>query len=230
MQYYSQRSHKQDEYLYKNFFYDTYDGFFVDVGAHDGIDISNSYFFEKNFNWKGINIEPIPYIYNKLKENRTNSINLNCAISNEECDDVPFLLGIGYTEMLSGLVKSYDPRHLQRMDTENIYHNSRKEIIYVKTRTLESIFDEYNVKHINYLSIDTEGSEFDVIKSINFDKVFIDIIDFENNYLDVGEPIIEYLKNKDYKILKSGNEVFMIHKNSKFNEKFRNINVGLDTN
>jgi hypothetical protein len=90
------------------------------------------------------------------------------------------------------------------------------ELIKVKTKKLETIFDEYNVKNINYLSIDVEGAEFEVIKSINFDKVFIDIIAFENNYNDVSIPIIEYLHNKGYIIINQSLDIFMINKMSKF--------------
>jgi hypothetical protein len=86
----------------------------------------------------------------------------------------------------------------------------------INTKTLETICDEYNIKHINYLSIDVEGAEFDVIKSINFDKVFIDVIGFENNYNDVSIPIIEYLKNKNYIIINNNFDIFMIHSNSSF--------------
>jgi hypothetical protein len=75
---------------------------------------------------------------------------------------------------------------------------STTEIIKVNTKKLETIFDENNISHINYLSIDVEGAEFEVIKSINFDKVFIDIINFENNYNDVSVPIIKYLEENGY--------------------------------
>jgi len=68
------------------------------------------------------------------------------------------------------------------------------------------------------LSIDVEGAEFDVIKSINFDKVFIDVIGFENNYSDNSKVIMDYLINKEYILLKKYSDIFMIHKNSKFNE------------
>jgi FkbM family methyltransferase len=60
---------------------------------------------------------------------------------------------------------------------------STTQIISVQTKRLETIFDEHNVSRINYLSIDVEGAEFEVIKSINF-EVFIDVIGFENNYRD----------------------------------------------
>ena len=81
---------------------------------------------------------------------------------------------------------------------------------------MNTICDEYNINHINYLSIDVEGAEFEVIKSINFDKIFIDIIEFENNYDDTSGPIIQYLENKNYIIIHKSLDIFMIHKKSMF--------------
>ena len=66
------------------------------------------------------------------------------------------------------------------------------------------------------MSIDVEGAEFEVIKSINFDKIFIDVIGFENNYNDTTTPIIKYLEEKNYKLIKYYTDVFMIHNESKF--------------
>jgi hypothetical protein len=76
--------------------------------------------------------------------------------------------------------------------------------------------DEYNIKHINYLSIDVEGAEFDVIKSINFDKLYIDIIDFESNYEEESKEIILYLQPKGYKVVYRTIDIFMIHEKSQF--------------
>jgi FkbM family methyltransferase len=213
MKYYSQ--YGQDEYVHKQFFHDLCDGTFVDVGAHDGVTINNTLFFEETLGWKGINIEPIPAVFESLKVNRPNCINLNCAISNEDSEQ-PFLLAIGYAEMLSGLVNTYDPRHYQRLEIENHIHSGQKEIIQVKTRKLETILDEHSIKRIHYLTIDTEGAEFEVLKSINFDKVFIDLIQFEDNYSDIGAQIVEYLKTKRYKVVKGGGDIFMIHEDSPY--------------
>ena len=83
----------------------------------------------------------------------------------------------------------------------------------------KTIFDKYNIPHINYLSIDVECGEFEVIKSINFDKVYIDVIGFENNYNDTSIPIIKYLEERNYVVIHSSLDIFMIHKNSVFYEK-----------
>lgn len=66
------------------------------------------------------------------------------------------------------------------------------------------------------MSIDVEGAEFEVIKSINFDKVFIDVIVFENNYSNTSIPIITYLENKGFIVINQSLDIFMINTLSEF--------------
>lgn len=127
-----------------------------------------------------------------------------------------FFCNVGYTEMISGIKDNFDARHLQRLEHENARYGATTEIIKVNTKKLETIFDENNVSHVNYLSIDVEGAEFEVIKSINFDKVFIDVIGFENNYTDVSIPIVRYLETKGFVVFHASLDIFMIHKSSIF--------------
>ena len=206
----------QDLYLDKHVFKGLKNGIFVDIGANDGITINNTLFFEKNLNWTGINIEPIQSVYQKLCINRPNCINVNCAID-EHSGYKDFITNDGYTEMISGLKEHYDPRHYQRLFNENNIHKSSTKIIKVKTDRLEKILEDNNIKHVNYMSIDVEGAEFSVIKSINFDKCFIDLIAFEDNYKDQQtQDIIDYLICKNFAILKKTMDVFMINKASIF--------------
>jgi len=205
----------QDRYLETNIFKGYKNGFYVDVGAHDGISINNTLYFEKNNNWTGINIEPIKKVFDRLVINRPNNINLNCAVCNND-GETDFFCNTGYTEMISGIKDNFDIRHFNRLQHENLQMGSTTEVIKVKTKKLETILDENNIKHINYLSIDVEGAEFEVIKSINFNKVFIDVIGFENNYNDVSVPIVEYLQNKGFIIIHVSLDIFMINKMSIF--------------
>ena len=207
----------QDKNLEANVFKGYKNGVFVDVGAHDGLSINNTLYFEKYNNWTGINIEPIKSVYDKLIINRPNNININCAVCNSD-GETEFLCNTGYTEMISGIKDTFDQRHLYRLQRENKQMGSTTEMIKVNTKKLETIFRENNLTHVNYLSIDVEGAEFEVIKSINFDKVFIDIIDFENNYEDISIPIVKYLEDKNYLIIHKSLDIFMIHKNSVFNK------------
>ena len=211
----------QDVFLEKNIFNGYKNGFFMDIGSHDGVSINNTLYFEKNNNWTGINVETMNTVYDKLVINRPNCININCAVSNNDGTS-EFVCNTGYTEMLSGLKNNYDSRHLQRLETENIQTGSKTEIITVNTKRFETICDENNIKHIHYLSIDVEGAEFEVIKSINFDKVFIDVIGFENNYNDVSVPIIEYLQNKVFIVIYQTIDIFMINIKSIFYNYHKN--------
>ena len=99
MQYYSQ--YGQDKFLFENFFINKKEGFFLDIGAHDGVNGNNTFLFEK-IGWSGVCIEPIPSVFEKLKKNRK-CLLVNSAISNNNGED-DFLILEGYTEMLSGLI------------------------------------------------------------------------------------------------------------------------------
>lgn len=209
----------QDKYLEENIFKGHKYGFFVDIGAHDGVSINNTLYFESKNNWSGICAEPIPEIFDKLKINRHKCINLNLAIDNND-GNTEFIHNKGHTEMLSGIKNHYDPRHSQRLQREIQSNGGSTQIINVPTKKLSTIFKENNIKNVNYLSIDVEGGEFPVIKSIDFDNVFIDVIGFENNYSDtVTTNIINYLSEKGYKTTSyRGCDVIMIHNNSVFNK------------
>lgn len=213
MNYYSQDN--QDKFLEENVFKGFKNGFYIDVGAYDGITFNNTLFFQNNHNWNGINIEPNLNIYNKLTKNRPNDININCAICNNN-GNMEFIVNTGYTEMLSGLKNNYDIRHKNRLENEIENFGGDYKIINVITKKLENICNDYNITNINYISIDVEGAEFEVIKSINFEKVFIDVISFECNFEDKSQEIIEYLENKNYIVINKSQDIFMIHKYSKF--------------
>lgn len=213
VQYNSQEN--QDKYLEENIFKGYKNGIFVDVGAHDGVSINNTLYFEKYHQWTGINIEPIQRVFEKLIINRPDCININCAVCNND-GSTDFICNNGYTEMISGIKDTFDARHLQRLHHENAHMGSTTEIVTVPTKKLQTIFHENNITRVHYLSIDVEGAEFEVIKSIDFSKVFIDVIGFENNFHDTSIPIVKYLQERNYTVVHQCIDIFMIHKNSAF--------------
>lgn len=97
MKFYSQ--YQQDQFLWESFFSDKKNGFFVEVGADDGLRHSNSAFFEKHLDWKGICVEPRPSIFEKLCANR-DCFCENVAISNEMQTEIKFLEIFGYGRQL----------------------------------------------------------------------------------------------------------------------------------
>jgi len=184
---------RQDEFLNKVIFNNKEDGYFVDIGAHDGQTISNSLFFEQNNNWKGICIEPNPIVFEKLRSNRK-STNLNVCIGDSN-KIVKFTQIEGYSEMLSGISEKYDDRHIRRIDTALLKKGGKINLIDVKMITLDSIV-ELKYKQIDFISIDTEGNEFDIISTLNFNNLNIKSIVVENNYGDTR--IKNYLQSADF--------------------------------
>lgn len=213
MNYYSQCG--QDKYVNERIFRGMENGFFIDIGAHDGITFSNSYFFEKYKNWNGICIEPLPEVYKILEKNR-NCICIEGAVSTADgYQEFLHVQGKSTTEMLSGLLNKYDARDKERIDQEIKQSRANSKVILVKTFTMQSILDLYNVTEIDLCSIDTEGAERAVIQSIDFNKVKIECIVAENNY---GEKSVEqYLKLQGFRLVEKleFDDIFL-HSNSKF--------------
>jgi len=184
-------------------------GFFLDIGAHDGISFSNSYFFEKERGWSGICIEPNPDVFVLLNKNRL-SRNYKVCISDTE-GSVVFRKIVGYSEMLSGILEFMDQKHIDRINDECAEYNSTFEDIKVESRNLNAILKSDNIKHIDYLSIDTEGAESKIIKSIDLDEINIEFLTVENN--DSSDELRLYLKGKGYECIKSFTDDFFIKTN-----------------
>lgn len=174
--------YEQDKYLNKLFKGKT-NGTFVDIGAHDGLTFSNSYFFEKEKNWKGVCVEPIPEVFAKLDSVR-NCIKVNGCISNKVGTET-FLRVKGAvvdTEMLSGLVEDYDQRHLERIDREIKEYGGSKEEIEVTCYDINQVLKDNGINKVDFFTIDTEGNELKILQTINFNEFDFDIFLVENNY------------------------------------------------
>lgn len=156
-----------------NFYKNKTNGFFVEIGASDGIHISNTYLLEKNYNWKGICVEPIPKNYEALCKNRPNSFCCDMAIYSESHKSVVF--DVADCDLLSGISDFIDC-HKQTVD-------AKKTQIVVMTLTLNDLLEKYNSPlFIDYLSLDTEGSELEILKAFDFNKYTFGLIDVEHNY------------------------------------------------
>lgn len=177
MTFYSQI--KQDKIL-NDLFGNKRNGVFIDIGANDGITFSNSYFFETELDWTGICVEPIPDTFEKLKQNRK-CILENCAISDAE-GLFDFIYIEGKNEMLSGFNrKDYASKNEEKY-----------KLIKVQTFRLDTILSKHNIFNADFCSIDVEGTELAVIKSVNWELFNIQYLCIEENGNRVA--IQEYLE------------------------------------
>lgn len=169
---------------------------FLDIGAHDGVTLSNTYFLETERNWTGICVEAQPTEFAKLLQNRKCKC-INIAVANFE-GEIDFTCVDGYANMLSGISQDYNESHRNRILREVNSHGGSINTIKIQAKKLQSILDEYNIQNIDFCSIDTEGSELNIVQSINFDKTNIKVFIIENNYQE--STIQNFLETKGYEL------------------------------
>ena len=195
---------EQDKFVYQTFFIDRNDpGTYLDVGASDGVTFSNTYFFETLLGWRGLCIEPRPDAYEELVQNRNKMLcnTENVAVSGNCRKNQDFLWLKGWGSGLSGLVDCYDLKHSDRIEKEKTHGNHiGSKVIQVDTVLLGELLEKYGMYRIDYISIDIEGAELNVLKSLDFNKFHIKVIDVENNYRD--SKIRDFLGSKQYKFVK----------------------------
>ena len=160
------------------------EGFFIELGANNGLKQSNTAFFEKEMGWKGILIEPSLQGYEECKINRPNSVCLNYAcVSSDYNDD--YVFGDFYSNDLMGSI--------------NGVRNNSKNLIKVNAITLEKILDEHCHTNIDFLSLDTEGYELNILKGLNLEKYRPKFMLIEV-YTEDFTNIVNYLNMKNYKL------------------------------
>jgi hypothetical protein len=179
------------EFVINEVFRNKRNGIFIDVGAYDGNTVSNTLYMEDQLGWKGICIEPNPESFENLIINRNTSC-LNIGISDVE-SILKFYKVKGYAEMLSGFVDYLSEGHIKRIHEEISKNGGSFDIIDVPVKKLSSILIDNKIEKIDYLSIDTEGNEFRVIKSINFNSVDVSVISAENN--DNSDEVMGFLNS-----------------------------------
>ena len=165
------------------------DGFFIEIGACDGIHLSNSLRLEK-IGWSGIISEPSPFWIKKIK-NRKCIISTK-AVFNESNTKLDFSIIENYPD-LSGLKNSFDKDNNDKLRKDSKLHK-------VETITLNDLIEQKaSNNNINYISIDTEGSEYEILKNFNFKKYNVDIFTIEHNFIDSKRNVIfNLMTENDY--------------------------------
>ena len=139
---------------------------------------SNSLHFERFLKWNGVAVEPSEIQFKKLKENRSCKI-INKAISST-VKEVEFMDVVEGLTQMSGINNEIYKKYNSNIISKD--HTSETKIIKITTTTFSEIVA--SDVEIDFLSIDIEGSEFELLESIDFDKYKIKVISVENNLPD----------------------------------------------
>ena len=163
-------------------------GFFIEVGAGDGVNLSNTYLLERDHNWTGILVEPSRKFYNK------------CCVSRKSIVINKLLLNIAQAKL-----KFYEKKIGEFSHSEGYGNVSASEILLeydVETIKFEDLFASFSTKPtIDFLSIDTEGSEPEILESIDFSVHSPLIICIEHNFNKENRIFYKkFLKSKGYEL------------------------------
>lgn len=160
----------QDLYLINNICKHKKEGYFIELGACDGIEFSNTLLLEKNYGWKGICIEPNPIYEESLKKNRKCHVCYDLVYSSSGKE-----MSFTMADLLSGITSDINKHKF-------ILANKA---IQLKTTTLTEVLDRYEApSYIDYLSLDTEGSELEILKGLDFKKYRIGYMCIEHNFVE----------------------------------------------
>jgi len=171
-------------------------GFFLDSGAADGLQSSNTYLLESSFDWTGICIEPDDTFFARLVKNRSCQC-LNCCLYDRE-GIVEFV----EAKTLGGIFEEYHPALLQHAITtfkvpEDV--TGKPKTVHKPARTVRSVLRQCAAPAvIDYWSLDTEGSELAILKSFPFDEYSFRVLTVEHNRFAVREEIKRFLEGHGY--------------------------------
>lgn len=182
-------------------------GFYVDIGAHDPKRFSNTaHFHEKG--WSGINVDPLPGVMDKFNEQRPNDINLEVGVSLEAQE-------LNYFMFNEPALNTFSKEEAQKKDGLSIYKIIEERVI--KTYPLRYILDKHVEfgTQIDFMTIDVEGLDLDVLKSNNWELYRPSLLLVEDLKKQSIEELIndsdmyKFLKEQDYSfVAKTFNTLF----------------------
>ena len=150
------------------------EGFFVEFGATNGVVNSNTWLLEKKYGWKGILAEPNPVWHSMLTANRVSAIDHRC-VGSSTGKMVAFLTTDASDPELSSIAEFAGGDHFAEVRT-------RGAAIQVETVSLSDLLVEHKAPvEIDYLSIDTEGSEYAILSQFDFSRHVVNLISVEQN-------------------------------------------------
>lgn len=190
--------HQIETYL-NHFFHEP--GFFLEIGCWDGELISQTKWLEKEKGWNGLCVDPFPVNF----RHRKCQVCMK-AVVGEERKGVRDFIKVSIDRRYDGFVSYFSGfRDSLTLHWDVIEKYCDYEIVHVQAITPAQLYAQYNLpNYIEFLSVDTEGSELEIFESIDFDACSFGLIMFEHNMdADVKKRIGELLTGHGYLMLVS---------------------------
>ena len=172
-------------------------GRFLEFGATNGKELSNSYLLEKNFEWEGILAEPSPQWEKSLKENRPRTKIINECIYSESGIMIDFFVS---KKGVLSTINEFRESDIESIPGNTKARNEEGYLVKVPTISLNDVFiKHFNGEKIDYMSVDTEGSELLILSKFNFEKYGPKIVTVEHNFTSAQKNLDNLFKENNYK-------------------------------
>jgi FkbM family methyltransferase len=165
-------------------------GFFIEIGAFDGVTLSNSYLLEKKFGWTGILVEPNPVLAARIRRSRRATL-CTLPVDGASGKDVTMMFVSDFPE-LSSMQENAAKDHLAD-------HRKNGTEVIQRTISLNDLLAEHSAPlEIDFISIDTEGNEPDILSTFDFDRYRVQLFCVEHNDTDANELLDRLMLPKGY--------------------------------
>jgi len=197
------------------------DVIFLQVGSNEGFtaDPINPYIIK--YKWTGLLVEPIPYLFEKLKNNYASYDNKlffeNAAISDKDGEQTFYRLKISddpnlpkWYDQIGSFKKEVVLKHRNRIPNFDALFIEDK----VKTTSFDSLFKKHNLHSFDLIHIDTEGYDYEILKLLNLKDIDADVVLFEDKHLDTlsYKNAVRSLRRLNYKLYRHGGDTIAINK------------------
>ena len=174
-----------------------FDKTFLEFGATDGLELSNSYMLETSEDWKGVLSEPSPQWHDSLKKNRKETKILTQCIWSQSAKKLDFFMSdVGALSTINDFIEN----DKSSMPSNTEERKKSGKIVSVETISLNDVIKEYfNDITPSYISIDTEGSEYEILRSFNLDTYRPKVFTIEHNFTNYENQIDNLMKLHNYK-------------------------------
>jgi len=207
--YFSQNG--QDEFLLEELFVGQGSGFFVDIGANDGVTFSNTYALERK-GWSGLCVEPHPDVFEQLRRNRSCECLCAAAMGSNTTSSFEFWkISADRIEncMLSGFPKFMNSFQVDRIERLLVSGDVTKESIHVPTLSLGDHLVRTGKTNPDLVCIDVEGAEWDILIDLSDKGVRPRAFCIENNGLHYRLCYELHKRGYALKAIKGGDEIYV---------------------
>lgn len=166
-------------------------GFFVEIGAFDGKTHSNTYLLETEYSWTGILAEPNPILSDGIRSIRSSPLD-TCPVDSATGKSVVMRFVTDEPELSAMADRAFNDQHAdaRRKGSVEITQN---------TISLNDLLEKYHAPEtIDFISMDTEGNEPDILSSFDFDRYAVRLFCIEHNYTEANVKLDEIMFRKGY--------------------------------